>query len=160
MDFSYQITTVSGLVKARADDRIGHFAPQTGASALKGDKHFFSVLIKGVSIHNGLRLNVEIDSPLKEHITTYAVEHIPVRVPYYADRFDADYLDTKPGLYPDLLRPATAIYAMRALLSQLYVEVRTPTDLADPCGNFRSAQGRHPAHGKQNIKHGFRQCSQ
>lgn len=135
MNFKYHFVTTSALTKARLDDNINAFTPQTGATALRGDKHFFSVLIKGVSIHNGLRLNMEIDSPLKECITSYVVDQIPVRQPCYPDRFDSDYLDTKPGLFPDLLRPATAVYATSASLSQLYFEVRVPED---------TAPGRYP----------------
>ncbi|MBP3396938.1 MAG: hypothetical protein J6L87_07180, partial [Clostridia bacterium] len=88
MNFKYHFVTTSALTKARLDDNINAFTPQTGATALRGDKHFFSVLIKGVSVHNGLRLNMEIDSPLKECITSYVVDQIPVRQPCYPDRFD------------------------------------------------------------------------
>ena len=116
------------MVKARLDDHIDSFAPQKEATALRGDRHFFSMLVKGDSRGMGVRYNMEIDSPIKDDIIVYTVEQIPVLVPCYQKKYDSDYLDTKPGLYPDVLRPAKAIYALNGYLSQAYFEVRIPED--------------------------------
>lgn len=130
MSSSYFFHIVSSLVKARLQDDIHSFAERQGGTALRGDRHFFSALVTGISRHSGERLNLSVDSVLGENVIAYAVDHVPVRFPCYPTRHDDDYLDTEPGLYPDLLRPAVAVYARADQLSQLHFEVRIPADLA------------------------------
>jgi len=58
-------------------------------------------------------VKAEIDSPLAGAITMYSVEEIPSALPAYPDRDDY-YLKDTPGLYPDLLRPASGVVALPA----------------------------------------------
>ncbi len=119
---------VSGMTKARTTDSITAFTARAGASALRGDRHCFSVLLTGTSLHHHIRHNVSVKAPEGLSILTYAVESVPVRMPAFPDRYDADYIDTKPGLFPDVLRPAQAVYLADGMLSQLFVEVRVAKD--------------------------------
>lgn len=74
----------------------------TRLSALKKEMVSFQAAyyIAGAGLKN---IKVEVDSLLSEYITVKSVEVVPVLKPCNAD-YDADYLRTTPGLYPDLLR--------------------------------------------------------
>ena len=132
MENALHIRLVSGLVKARVDDTITTFAPYENATALRGDRLFFSLLAYvPFGVHGSMRTVVKVDSPLAERITTYDVEHVPVLLPSYTDaRLDDDYLDHKPGLFPNVLRPTKKVFLYANQLHQLYFELRVPEDVA------------------------------
>jgi len=120
---------VSPLVKARMDDNINSYEPYHGGTALRGDRMYFSALISAPVKHMGARYTIQIESPIKEMITSYLVEQVPVRLPHYPDRFDGDYIEHKPSLLPDLLRPANDVFrVMGGVLQQLYFAITVPTD--------------------------------
>ena len=129
MPYSYHLITTSAMVKARVTDSIRAFVPRNGATALLGDRHYFSALITGGNPRRSDRLDIRVDSPFANGVKVYTVEQIPVRMPCYAGESDDDYIDIKPGLYPDLLQPTEGICIMPHLLSQLYFEVNVPLDM-------------------------------
>lgn len=129
MNYCYDVVTTSAMVKAKSTDSIRAFIPRQGTTALLGDRHFFSALITGGNPRRSDRLDITVESAFGENLKIYTVEQIPVRMPCYVGEFDDDYIDVKPGLYPDLLQPATGICVMPHLLSQLYFEVNIPKDL-------------------------------
>ena len=130
MQYSYQLITTSAMVKARVTDSIRAFTPRTEATALKGDRHFFSALAQGGDARRSNRLDMTVKSAFGDNLKAYTVENIPVKMPCYAGECDDDYIDTKPGLYPDVLQPTTAVYTLPNMLSQLYFEVNVPKDMA------------------------------
>ena len=125
----YEMILTSAMVKARVTDSIQDFTPRAGATALRGDRHFFSALVTGGPKRSS-RLDLTVESAFGDNILSYHVESIPVRLPCYEGGCDDDYLDTKPGIYPDVLRPATAAYTLPNFLTQLYFEVRVPQNTA------------------------------
>ncbi|MBE6594702.1 MAG: DUF4091 domain-containing protein [Ruminococcaceae bacterium] len=132
MENALHIRLVSGLVKARVDDTITTFAPYENATALRGDRLFFSLLAYvPFGVHGSIRTVVKVDSPLAEQITTYDVEHVPVLLPSYTDaRLDDDYLDHRPALFPNVLRPTKKVFLYANQLHQLYFELRVPENAA------------------------------
>lgn len=69
-------------------------------------------------------VKLTIDSPLEKYIKVFKVDHVPVKLPYATSQFDADFLRTKPGLYPDLLTPLRddGRLAITGNLDSLYFE--------------------------------------
>lgn len=129
MQYFYQMVTTSAMTKARVTDSIRAFTPRTEATALCGDRHFFSALVTGGHPRRAGRLDITVESSFGEDLKIYTVEQIPVKMPCYEGEFDDDYIDTKPGIYPDVLQPTTAVYTMPQRLSQLYFEVNVPKDM-------------------------------
>ncbi|MBE6594704.1 MAG: DUF4091 domain-containing protein [Ruminococcaceae bacterium] len=130
MENILQVRLASGLVKARLDDTMNTFPVYESATALRGDRLFFSLLCTApFGLHGSPRVEVSVDSPIAEHVTVYDVEHVPVQLPCYADvKADEDYIDHKPGLFPDVLRPAKVVFLYPGQLHQLYFELRVPED--------------------------------
>lgn len=77
-----------------------------------------------------LRL-LEVESPFGDALSVRCVKSVPVDYPSTA--FDDDYLDTKPGLYPDVLEPLNAdgdIPDCRGTWNALWFKVSVPSDFA------------------------------
>lgn len=130
MSISFRLT--SGMTKALLQDDMEAFKPQTAATALQNDRFYFCGLYTAPpeGWHSGVRLTVRIRSALRRAVTVYRAEQVPVRLPFYPDRTDDDYLLQGPGLVPDLLRPAKTVMVQGGLLQQLVFEVRVPADMA------------------------------
>ena len=129
MSTTVSVRTVSGLVKARIMQSISAFQERNGATALRGDRHFFSILVASDVSPRGSRLNISVDSPIKDQVRLFTVEHVPVSMPAYLNT-DDDYIGKDLGVYPDILRPASAVYTMAGRIAQVYVQVDIPKDLA------------------------------
>ena len=127
-----QLKITSSLVKARLCDKAEHFHSYHNATALRGDRLWFSAVCDGEGLQKskGTRTKIAVKSPLASFITVYAVEQVPVRLPHYHDSFDGDYIGHEPGLYPDLLRPTDTVYLHPGLLGQLYFELNIPKKIA------------------------------
>lgn len=123
------VRCASGMTKANVTDRIESFIERKGGTALRGDRHFFSVLVASDASPCASRLNITVNSPITTSVMLYTTEHVPVVMPSYTDS-DDDYISKEPGIYPDILRPATAVYTMNGKLAEVYVEVHIPRVLA------------------------------
>ncbi|MBQ8356359.1 MAG: DUF4091 domain-containing protein [Clostridia bacterium] len=123
---------VSSLCKARLTDKAAYFPAYENATALLGDRLYFSAVYDAVGLQSskGVRAKITVKSELAPYITVYAVEQVPVRLPHYPDAFDGDYIGHEPGLYPDLLRPTDTVYLQQGLAGQLYFELNVPDTLA------------------------------
>lgn len=122
----------SPLTKARLCDRAESFDSYRNASALRGDRFWFSAVYDAheLSINRNVCTAVAVRSPLAPFIKVYSVEQVPVRLPHYPDSFDEDYIGHEPGLYPDLLRPTDTVYLQQGLTGQLYFELNIPETAA------------------------------
>ena len=122
----------SSLVKARLTDEASFFPHYRQATALLGDRFYFSAVYDGRKwFHtHAVAARIELTSPLAPYITVYSVDQVPVRLPHYPGACDGDYIGHEPGLYPDLLRPTNRILINRDHAGQLYFELNVPTDLA------------------------------
>ena len=129
MDNFYQLKLTSGMTKARLCDTLSNFKPLESATALRGDRFCFSLLITAAVPHEAVRTDVRINSPLAPYINAYKVEHVPVRLPHFLDKYDEDYLGHEPGLYPDLLCKFDHVYVTNRP-TQLYFEVNLPEALS------------------------------
>lgn len=127
---NFRIT--SPLTKLRLSDKAAQFPHYKSASALLGDRLYFSAVYDTVGLEKtrNVLTKIVIHSDLAPFITTYAVEQVPVRLPHYADDFDGDYIGHEPGLYPDLLRPTDTVLLQQGLSGQLYFELNVPTSIA------------------------------
>lgn len=127
MNTTYQLKLTSGMTKARLHDSFTAFPPLKEATALKGDRYYFSALISATVKHGGVGAHVGVEGTLAPYITTYIVEQVPVKLPHYRDKGDLDYLDHNPGLFPDLLTKRNHLYVMD-YVHQVYFEVKIPAD--------------------------------
>ncbi len=126
---NFQFT--SPLTKARLTDRVRFYPTYRKATALRGERFYFSAVYdgEGRQDNRGGHATVQITSPLSPYITVYRVDQVPVRLPHYADGGDGDYIGHEPGLYPDLLIRTDTVYLQRDLAGQLYFELNVPTEL-------------------------------
>lgn len=136
MDSLLQCRMVSALTKARLADTIEVFPVLPRISALRGERIYFALLVAPADAAvRKIPLDIKLDAPIAA--TLYAVEQVPVRLAHYPDVFDEDYIGHEPGLYPDLLRPATELTLSGGQLSELLVEAEIPRDFAPGTHTFR-----------------------
>ena len=128
----YEFKLASGLVKARLTDSIESFTEHKTATALLGDRFYFSALCGFSNTVSPLsrKIGVKVESPIAEHISVTQAEQVPVRHPDRFDFTDDDYISHEQGLYADLLRPFEHIFMMPDRTHQLYFEVNIPEALA------------------------------
>ncbi len=103
--------TLSSLAKVFADEQPKN-TPLSSFSMLKNERASFQTAIF-LDEEDDLPLTVQIDSALAQHIRICLVEAIPSSMPAYKDHDDY-YLRTQPGLFPDLLRPLTGSFVLKA----------------------------------------------
>ena len=127
---NFRIT--SPLTKLRLSDKVAQFPRYESASALLGDRLYFSAVYdsEGLNPKQAVRAQVTVCSELAPHIKVYAVDHVPVRLPHYPTDFDGDYIGHEPGLYPDVLRPTDTVHLQPGQSGQLYFELNVPKDVA------------------------------
>ncbi|MBQ7922120.1 MAG: DUF4091 domain-containing protein [Clostridia bacterium] len=99
---------VSNLEKCFLDENIADKYEVTKDSILLNERYTVQLAIQETDTSYWMNLYMEIQSPLKEYITLYKVESVPVRYPMYAywepDNL-TNFIRLTPGLYPDILRP-------------------------------------------------------
>lgn len=130
------IKVLSSLEKCFLDDDLGKKQDYKKGSCLKNEKFHFTVAYSiGRGCIGNKYLTFEIESPLKEFITAYKIEHVPVHIPCYPNDMDDNYLRTTPGLYPDLLVPVSKgeQLALSINTESLYFEV-------DPAGQMEAGE--------------------
>ncbi len=78
---------------------------------------------------------IKIDSKLANIIDIRQVTNVPVSFPAH-DEVDENYIDTKPGLYPDLLKPLddNTIYALVNQWQSLWIDVNVDSEIE--AGNY------------------------
>ncbi len=104
------------------------------ASCIAGERFSYQVAFIGnADIHGADRVNVRIESDIKEHIKLYDVKCIPVQMPAYLEEYDEDYISRTDGVFPDLLEPCCGTVTVSAYYyKSLWVCVENP-----PCGTHR-----------------------
>ena len=83
-----------------------------------------------------VKVNLDIDSPIREYIQVRRVKYVPVRVPARSCA-DEYYLNgKKPGLYPDALMdvPAKGFHVMSNLWETFWFDIRPECKL--PAGDY------------------------
>ena len=102
----FKMKLLSSLEKCFCDEDTGQKQPLKRLSMLRNERVNFQLAyaIEGF-IGRAKELTLEIDSPLKDCLSVFRVEQVPVHMPVYRYVEDDNYLRTAPGLYPDLQRP-------------------------------------------------------
>ncbi len=104
-----QTKLISGLEKCFLDECIDAKYALDHDTILKNERYNFQLAVKETAPYAArVILFAEVDGPLKNYVTLYKVESVPVRFPVYRNQTEDcydNYLRTAPGLYPDLLRP-------------------------------------------------------
>lgn len=126
----------SSLEKCFLDEDFSAKHEYTRGSCMLNERFHFTVGYgMGKECTSQSYKKLEVVSPIKDYITVYKIQHMPVHMPCYPDRIDDNYLRTTPGLYPDMLMPVPddGRLVMGANYESLYVEV-------DPCGNVEAGE--------------------
>ena len=133
---SVRLQLASSLEKIRvfAAPTLG-FYPLT---VLQGDQISFQVAFypEKDSFSRRVSYTIAVESPLADWIQVRQVEQVPVLLPAF-DASDGGYIDTAPGLYPDLLRTLyeeNHAFGIRGQWSSLWVEVSP--DASVPAGTY------------------------
>ncbi len=133
-----ELKILSALEKCFADEPLAAKKSYVRASALSGEKFYFSAAYRtDEPLRSGVPVKLEINSPIRTHIQAFSVELVPVRLPCYALCEDEDYIGKKPGLYPDLLKPIkkdTRLFAYTDMTQQLYFKISDTFDV--PAGEY------------------------
>ena len=94
--------------KCFSDEKFDSKKEKNSFKILKNQRLAFQVayIKKTPELDGEIAAELVIDSPLKDYITLYSIEEVPNYKPCYEET-DDDYLRKTPGLYPDLLMPAS-----------------------------------------------------
>lgn len=127
MEMTVDLKILSALEKCFADEDLDTLRDYPKASALCGEKFYFSAAYRTPEpLRRGVPVSVAVDSLIAGHIKAYSVELVPVRMPIYPTCTDPDFLRREPGLYPDLLIPIekdTRLFVSGDRTQQLYFKV-------------------------------------
>lgn len=96
------LITVSSLEKVLP--KLDYTAKQTEKiTVLKGEEGAYQIAFK--DIHK-TKINISIESDIREYITVYSVGCVPVMLTSFEDALDdPDYISNEPGIFPDILKP-------------------------------------------------------
>ncbi len=125
---------VSSQIKAFIDDSIDSFQTLSRGSSLWRERYSFQLLYVDEGEHPLPKRSIcslKIEGDLAPYVTVRDVRNLPVERPVNPDEFDAQYLRTKPGLYPDILTPLRyggQIVISRDKLRSLWIEIDIPKD--------------------------------
>jgi len=127
---------VSSLEKVFINQKTEEFPTLEHISVLKGERLSFQIICTyevkdSPFLHTCQRLPAKITGELAEFVTLRRVFNVPVNKTVNNIGTDENYLNTEPGLYPDILRPlyygGKMTFAGDALNS-LWVEINIPKD--------------------------------
>lgn len=125
---------ISSLEKCFPDESSVQKSPLGQITMLKNERYSFQVCYDCEELVDDKQIvYFSIESPLAQCIRVYKVKCIPSLLPVYRKRYDAHYLRTQPGLFPDLLEPMAAGDRLPAsnVLNALWLEV-DPQEAFDP----------------------------
>ena len=129
---------VSSLEKIFIDERIDAYTQLESISVLRGERLNFQIITtydtsRGPLPYTAPKYQPKISGGLSEYATLRQVMNVPVVFTTHVDGTDDNYVRTKPGLFPDVLRPlyygGTVTFAKDALNS-VWVEINIPKDMA------------------------------
>jgi len=136
-----KIKPVSSLEKAMLESDIADFAPLTRISALKGERLSVQLLHTyeyepgiGEGTESRIHAVLSVESALSPYVTVHDVCNVPVERPVLQNvAEDEDYISTRPGLFPDLLRPlhyVNKVCCTAGLTFSVWIEIELPEDVA------------------------------
>ena len=101
----YQLT--SSLEKCFVDSDPMSFAPLKRISVLKDQKLSFQLIYRDFETDVRYFLSAALSGVDAAAVSYRTVEYIPSMMPVYRNLYDENYVNTMPGLYPDLLKPVS-----------------------------------------------------
>ena len=129
---------VYSLEKVFIDERIDAYTQLESISVLRGERLNFQIITtydtsRGPLPYTAPKYQPKISGGLSEYASLRQVMNVPVVFTTHVDGADDNYVRTKPGLFPDVLRPlyygGTVTFAKDALNS-VWVEINIPKDMA------------------------------
>ncbi len=99
----YNLT--SSLEKCFVDSDPVSFAPLKAISIFKNQKLSFQLIYRDIETDVRYFLNASLSGVDEKNVSYRTVEYIPSMMPVYRNAYDENYVNTMPGLYPDLLKP-------------------------------------------------------
>lgn len=128
---------VSSLEKVFIDERIDAYTQLESISVLRGERLNFQIITtydtsRGPLPYTAPKYQPKISGGLSEYASLRQVMNVPVVFTTHVDGTDDNYVRTKPGLFPDVLRPlyygGTVTFAKDALNS-VWVEINISKDM-------------------------------
>lgn len=127
---------ISSQEKVFLDNRIEDFSPLARLSVLEGERFSFQLIYVDAGdelLPKRPLMHAAVEGIPGAEILIRDVRQVPVDRPVNPDAYDAQYLRTAPGLYPDLLTPLH--YAGKSVVSRdklhaLWIEMEAPKDSA------------------------------
>ena len=104
--------------------------PRRSASVLQGEVFSLQLVYRPEYLLNPLA--VEVLSPLAPYVQVRQVYSMPAT--FFGEKLDSDVLDSRPGLYPDLLSAPERYRSAPGCWHSLWVTVRVPAE--QPPGRF------------------------
>lgn len=117
---------ISSLEKCFPDESVMQKESVAYASMLKNERFSFQVCYDCEEIIDAKQIvYFSVESTLADAVRIYKVKYIPSMMPVYRQHYDAHYLRTQPGLFPDLLEPMGERDRLPAsnVLNALWLEV-------------------------------------
>ncbi len=99
---NYTFKTLSSLVKVFSDENPKSSPDCEKLTALRGETVSYQVAFASDYPHSGYA-RVAVKSDIADHVRVRLVWEVPSRYPTHTT-YDDNYLRTKPGMFPDLLR--------------------------------------------------------
>ncbi len=119
-----QSKLISSLEKCFLDECVEDKVEYVKGSCLKEEKYRFQFCYSAKEAERRLQIKITIESELRDRISVFKVENVPVQMAHYHYKTDENYLRTTPGLYPDVLLPIPGekkiIYPSQTLQSVLF----------------------------------------
>ena len=99
---------VSSLEKCFYGDDLNKFEQLKSLSVMKNERFSFQLAVRADenAFPKAVFVEVKLKGKLSRYATTRLVECVPSVFPCYPNDNDDNYIDKRPGLYPDLLLPA------------------------------------------------------
>ena len=122
---------ISSLEKVLPHKRVEDYKCFTRASALLGEKISLQVIFANAPGDKTRTLIApKLSGELAKYATVRRVLGVPVTLPSLVEN-DGNYIDTAPGIYPDILLPLSyggSVRTNAAILSNLWIDIDIPTD--------------------------------
>lgn len=125
----FTVKNVSSLEKIQPG--TVNSAPEFNSfSCLKGEKFSYQISFMGDSgIYMSERANVTLTSDLKDYITIYEVDSVPVTATSFPKEYDNGFITRGPALIPDLLTPCDGTTTITCVgYKSLWIKVDLPED--------------------------------
>lgn len=132
-----RLKLITSLEKCFLDEDINTKQAFSSGSMLKNEVYHFGLCFDEEKIiWSSAAYTLKVVSDIAEYVNVRRVEHVGVQMPIYLQKYDDNYLRTKPGIFPDLLLPLGKFNRVISanILQTLFIEVDTKGKV--PAGNY------------------------